>query len=249
MPSGSRGSVVTTSGWPHGQRWPTSWIARGSRPSWAATAASSAGSITGASRPGPRCRWPAAPGGAAGRRRARVDSQTGPHHASGSRSRTSEGSGRSVSLSSGLPSSPRTTYDVCAGHQVAEPLPRLCLDVGRVVPAALLALEVVDAGRALGDLRLEVGDVGPLLEVGPQRGGVGDGEHGHHEDQDRGAAGEPGPALPGGGPRPRPRRARDRWGVPRPPGRRLPPGPPRALRRCAMAAAQPPNRGKAAAPA
>ena len=37
--------MVTTSGLPHGHRWPIAWIARGSRPSWAWTAASSEGSI------------------------------------------------------------------------------------------------------------------------------------------------------------------------------------------------------------
>ena len=210
VPLGSRGSVVTTSGLPHGQRWPTSWMARGSRPSWAAIAASSAGSITGLRPPGVSsgASMSVAAGGVSlgGLPARTTDCQASSNHGSGV---PLQRLGRLRQLGLALQRlAVLAEHDVrrLAGHDVAEPLAGLGLDERRVVPAPLLALEVVDAGLALRDLRLQVGDVGPLLEVGAHRRGVGDGEHRDHQDQDRGPPGEAGaaPALGVGRTRPAP---------------------------------------------
>src|SRR4029453_4287219 len=68
-----------------------------------------------------------------------------------------------------------------------------------VTPASLLALELVDVRLPLGDLAPQLLDVRALLQVRAHRGGVGDGEHREHEDQDRRAAGEAGTSGPGTG--------------------------------------------------
>ncbi len=190
MPLGSRGSVVTTSGLPHGQRWPTSWMARGSRPSWAATAARSAGSRAA------HCFGPSIRLRRRGLRLRRVPGQLhrapllappgGRHLAVDGRRVGQRGLG--LQRPAVVPD-----HDVrrLARHQVAEAGPGLRRDVRRVVPAALLALELVDVRLPLRDLGLEVGDVGALLQVGPHRGGVGDREQREHQHQDQGPAGEP----------------------------------------------------------
>ena len=80
----------------------------------------------------------------------------------------------------------------------AEPLARLRLDVGVVLPAALLALQRLDVALGAGDLGAQVGDVRALLEVGPHRGGVGDHQHRQHDHQDRHPVGEPRPRARAG---------------------------------------------------
>ena len=252
MPSGSRGSVATTSGLPHGQRCPIAWMPRGVRPSWAATAASSAAIDHGF--PARSSRRSRSAGGAWGFGGLPASSHglplLGPPRGGGR-----AGDGRRVAQ--GRLALQRLAvlaqHDVrrLAGHHVAEPLVGLCLDERGVVPASLLALELVDAGLALRDLGLQVLDVRALLEVGPHRGGVGDRQHREDEHQDRRPAGEP--RLPA---RPRARgwgrRRPGRAGTPRWPGRRRPPGPPRGrseFRLWRVSPDQPWYRGNAAAPA
>ena len=89
-----------------------------------------------------------------------------------------------------------------AGQHPAEPLVRDGADVGRVVPALLLPLQVGDLGLRRGDVRLERGQVPALLEVGPHARGVGHHQHREDQHQDRGPAGEPGrgAAWPGATP-------------------------------------------------
>ena len=232
MPLGSRGSVVTTSGLPHGHRWPIESMPRGRRSSWARIAASSAASMRGLSRGSrlvahclvPSTRSTGSSSGGGGLPASSIDSHADVHQAVGTVLITSSGSLSEACASSGSPSASDHLEAGLAGHQVAEPCAGLRLDVGRVVPALLLPLEVVDAGLALGDLRLEVADVGPLLEVGPQRRRVGHGQHREHQHQHRGTAGEAGTtrgAARGG----RTRRRGDRLSGAR--GRRTRPGCPR----------------------
>ena len=111
---GSRGSVVTTSGLPHGQRWPTAWIARGApaelrprRPRSSVGVDRSLARVDvvrAVDRGGP-----AAPARSAGCRPARPSPRPSVHHGVGVVRATVVGVGeRSPAASSGLPSSSST---------------------------------------------------------------------------------------------------------------------------------------------
>ena len=179
MPSGSRGSVRTTSGSPHGQRWATSATPRAWRPSCretasrsaCATGGRSARAVTGAPRARRRCGWTA--------RRSRT-------RAAARRARPASGTGSLVPVAGfgvehGVGPLPRLDE--------LQPLPGLLLDVGRVAPPLLLGLEGGDVLLLAGDLVLQRRDVAALADV--RRDGRAEQHHEerHDRQQHRAAAG------------------------------------------------------------
>ncbi len=181
MPSGSRGSVSTTSGAPHGHRCATPRTPRGSRPSCAATAARSAaekdsgGPLTATGCPRRRpARCPTAP-----RTRAARPGSRGPRD------------GRR-----GLRRLRLAQHEVrgLARHHEEQPLAGLLLDVRRVLPALALGLQRGHPVPLVGDPRPQGRDLGALGEVLADRDEQRDGHGDQDEGEDRGAGGERGPA-------------------------------------------------------
>ena len=178
---------------------------RGSRPSWAWIAASSAGSITArlpcrAGSTGASISAARSPVPSAGRRPGRPSPRRCPPRR---RRRPASDVGGVGELGLAPPAAcrprraRRTTSRPASRSRTARgPAPRRTR--GRA-SAASRARGRRCWPRARRSAALRSRDVRALLEVGAQRRGVGDGQHREHEDQDRGAAGEPGPRERAGG--------------------------------------------------